>query len=225
MKTVAFDLEIVKIIPPDCNDWWSLGKLGISCAAAQPSDSDHAIVWAGWNELGETGSRAIVHGLLGMVSDGYTLVGFNSLGFDLRCLAVESGLVDECRWLALNHVDLYFHLFCTLGYGPGLDRLAKGLGLAGKPEGMDGAKAPELWAQGQRQKVIDYCVRDVQMTLEVYRLGQELGGVQWTGKSGKATGCDFERWLMVIAAMSLPEPDTSWMTNARPRSSATGWLA
>lgn len=224
-KTVTFDLEIVKIIPPDCTDWWSLGKLGISCAVAQPSDSVDAVVWAGWDDLSVAGSRSIVHGLLGMVSGGYTLVGFNSLGFDLRCLAVESGMIDECRWLALNHVDVYFDLFCRLGYGPGLDRLAKGLGLPGKTAGMDGAKAPEMWAKGERQKVIEYCVQDVRTTADVYRIAQELGGVQWKSNAGKTMTVDFDKWLMVSEAVTLPEPNTSWMTNPRTRSNSMAWLS
>lgn len=224
MKSVVFDLEITRIIPPDCTDWWSLGKLGVSCAVAQLGDSKDAIVWAGWDDLSEGGSKSVVRALLGLVSDGYTLVGFNSLGFDLRCLAAESGLVDECRWLALNHVDLFFHLFCALGNGPGLDRLAKGLGLSGKTAGMNGAKAPEMWAQGERQKVIEYCVQDVRTTAEIYRLGNELNGVEWQSKAGNVIAVSFDKWLPVLEASSLPEPDVSWMTNPWSRDKLLGWM-
>lgn len=224
MKYLAFDLEIVKVIPPDCNDWWSLGNLGISCAVAQPSDSRDAIVWAGWNELGPVGARAVVNALINMAKEGYTLVGFNSLGFDLRVLGQESGMVNECKWLAAQHIDLYWHIFCAMGYGPGLDRLAKGMGLPGKTAGMDGAKAPELWAQGQRQKVIDYCVQDTRLTMDLFRLGNEMGGVQWKSKAGKTIVYDFECWLNTMAAQNLPQPDTSWMTEARSREQSAGWL-
>lgn len=223
MKYAAFDLEIIRIFPEGATDWWAYAPLGISCAAVALSDSDDAIVWSGHPELGIEGSRAILAGLRRLVQDGYTLVGFNSLGFDFRVLASESG--DDCRDLAMSHVDLYWHLFCLLGYGPGLDRLAKGMGLAGKTAGMDGAKAPILWAEGKRQEVIDYCVADVCTTLALALRGDRLGGVQWVSKSGKKIMVDFDHWLTASEALALPEPDTSWMSAPRTRKGAIEWLA
>ncbi len=44
----------------------------------------------------------------------------------------------ECRTLTLGHVDMMFHVLCKLGYGVSLDAAARGMGLAGKPEGMNG---------------------------------------------------------------------------------------
>jgi hypothetical protein len=222
MKLAAFDLEITRIFPEGATDWWAYAPLGISCAAVALSDSDDAIVWSGHKGLGIEGSRAVIAGLMRLVEDGYTLVGFNSLGFDWRVLETESGL--DCRQLALNHIDFYFHLFCALGYGPGLDRLAKGMGLAGKPAGMDGAKAPVLWAEGKRQQVIDYCVADVCTTLEIALRAQRLGGVQWVSGSGKQVTVDFERWLTATEALDLPEPDVSWMTTPRTRKGSTEWM-
>lgn len=223
-KWAAFDLEIVKQIPDGLDDWWSIAPLGISCAAVALSDSPHCFIWHRDNELGMQGSRALVAGLLALVDDGYTLVGFNSLGFDFRVLALESGLIDECQYLAMGHIDLFFHLFCRLGYGPGLDRLAKGMGLTGKPEGIDGAKAPELWAEGKRQEVIDYCVGDARMTLSIAHRALDLGGVQWTSKSGNPVIVDFERWDTAVDALQRPEPDTAWMDTPWQRSKFTGWL-
>ena len=40
---------------------------------------------------------------------------FDSYQIRLRGLAEESGMVDECRHLALGHVDMMFHVFCELG--------------------------------------------------------------------------------------------------------------
>ena len=40
MKFVAFDLEIAEQLPEGTIDWSSVGKLGISCAAAYDSDGE-----------------------------------------------------------------------------------------------------------------------------------------------------------------------------------------
>lgn len=223
-KFAVFDLEIIKTVE-GVDDWFSVAPLGISCIAVALSDCEDTLVWYGQNQLGVTGSRAAIAGLTDLVhKEGYTLVGFNSLGFDFRVLATESGMFGACKDLALHHIDLFFYLFCALGYGPGLNRLAQGMGLSGKTVGMDGAKAPELWRQGQRQTVLDYCVQDVRTTLDLVQTSINARGVSWDSKSGKRVGLSFSRWLTVQEAMGLPEPDTSWMTNAWPRSKFTGWM-
>jgi hypothetical protein len=44
-------------------------------------------------------------------------------------------------------------------YGVGLDAAARGMGIKGKPEGMSGAVAPVLWAEGKREEVLSYVVQ------------------------------------------------------------------
>lgn len=222
-KYAVFDLEIIKDVT-GVDDWWSVAPFGVSCCAVVLSDSDNAIVWSGYPELGNVGLQCAVYGLENLAIEGYTLVGFNSLGFDLRLLASESKMQHLCKAIASSHVDMFFHLFCMLGYAPGLDRLCEGMGTPRKTKGMDGAKAPELWAKGERQAVIDYCVQDVRSALALLLAAEERGGVQWTSKSGKTVTCDFEKWLTVTQALSLPEPDNSWMKDPWRRSKFTGWM-
>ena len=89
-----------------------------------------------------------------------------ALGFDFDILAEESGMLEECRDLAVSHVDMMFHVFCQLGYGVGLDAAARGMELAGKSKGMSGVLAPVLWAEGRREEVLEYVAQDVRTTLE-----------------------------------------------------------
>ena len=72
------------------------------------------------------------------------------MGFDLDILAEESGMTEQCQQMALNHVDMMFHFYATLGYPWGLDKAAQGMGTPGKPEGMNGALANEMWNNGDR---------------------------------------------------------------------------
>ena len=94
----------------------------------------------------------LVQYLATQVENGYTIATWNGLSFDFDILAEESGMLAECRNLAVDHVDMMFHVLCRLGFGVGLDAAAKGMGIAGKPEGMSGAMAP-VWAAGNRETV------------------------------------------------------------------------
>ena len=50
----------------------------------------------------------------------------------------------------------------------GLDRLAKILGFPGKTEGMDGSQVWPEYQKGNLNKIIDYCMDDVQLTKHIF---------------------------------------------------------
>lgn len=228
MKYLAFDLEIAKIVSFG-GDLDAQRPLGITCAAAWASDKDAPMIWCGAGKHGEI-SPAMNNGevqmMLNCLQDamyhGYTLLSFNGAGFDFKTVA-EYGNLDVCKSLALLHIDMYFHLFCLLGYGPGLGRAATGMGLPGKTEGMDGAKAPELWASGQYGKVLQYVAQDVRTTLDLAIAVESAGQLTWVSKSEKPVAVKIDRWLPVIDAMVLPEPDNSWMAQPWKREKFIGW--
>ena len=57
-----------------------------------------------------------------------------------------------------------FHVLCRLGHGVSLNAAAHGMGLEGKPEGMNGRLAPALWAEGKREEVLRYVAHDARTT-------------------------------------------------------------
>lgn len=221
-KLAILDLEIAR--PLSGGDDWLAQRPGISCAAVVLSDTDEVLVWHGIPEMNHFNVFSIFDALWNLTQNGYKLAGFNSAGFDFPMINTVCRMSDELASLCRDHYDLFFQIFCTLGYSPGLDRIAKGLGLSGKPAGMDGSKAPDLWQAGEYQAVLDYLVQDVRTTLDVFRRIDELGAIQWTAKSGKPNTLDIGRFLTVAEAMALPEPDTSWMTDAWKREKFTLWL-
>ena len=77
----------------------------------------------------------LVEYLATQVRHGYTIVTWNGVGFDFDILAEESGMLDECRRLARDHVDMMFHVVCQLGFGVSLDSAARGMGMSGKRDG------------------------------------------------------------------------------------------
>ena len=130
-----------------------------------------------------------------------TVVTWNGMGFDWPVLAEESGQPDTCRELARNHVDMMYHLFCTKGFPLGLNSAAAGMNVGAKTEGMSGATAPEMWTDGKRQEVIDYCIQDTKLTLDL------------------ANACQADHGLNLDRQIrqNQPPPTTQRMANRRKR--------
>ncbi len=209
------------------NDWKRFEPLGITCAAAASSDGElwnwHAQLNGRFiSKMTKTKCQNLVRRLAFLVEKGYIILTWNGLGFDFKVLARESGMFDECKELALNHIDMMFHFLASKGFALGLDAAAKGMGLPGKPEGMDGAKAPELWPTDPH-KVLAYCSLDTTNTLTLAEAVDTAGHLDWTARSGRPNSWQCSRWLTVKEAMELPLPDTSWMTDPWPREKFYKW--
>jgi len=97
------------------------------------------------------------------------------------------------------------------------------MGLSGKTEGVTGARAPELWAAGEYDKVLEYVGQDVRCTLDVALAVEKSSALNWTSRAGKTTSVAVPKWLTAKEALQLPEPDTSWMNDPWQRSKFTGW--
>ena len=229
---LAFDIETARKIPgPDFN-WRAHRPLGIVCAAALSSESSTPIIFHGRTPTAQPAARMsqqevrdLVRWLVANIAAGFTLLTWNGLGFDLDVLAEESGMLAECRQLAMNHVDMMFHVFCGRGFPVGLEKSAQALRIPGKPAGISGILAPQLWAQGKHQQVIDYVAQHVCITLQVAQLCEKQRSFAWLTQKGSVSRMPLPQgWLAVHAAMKLPKPDTSWMSNPIPRSDFTPWL-
>ncbi len=228
-KYLAFDIETAKL--PE-GDWRSCRPLGISCAATLLADSDQPKLWHGGNDRARPADRMsreeaaeLVRYLVERTKQGCTVVTWNGVGFDLDVLAEESGLLETCRTLALAHVDMMFHVLCKLGYGVSLDAAARGMGVDGKPEGMNGKLAPSLWAEGKREEVLRYVGQDVRTTLALATVCESCGVFRWVARSGRLRTMSLSQgWLAVEEALELPLPDTSWMDEPWSRTKFTAWM-
>jgi len=222
---LAFDIETAKVLPDDLTDWKAYRPLRIACAAILLSDSEELVLWAGKEQMSQQEVGKVVEYLAAKVGQGYTILTWNGLGFDFDILAEESGMLAECKKLAIDHVDMMFHVLCRLGYGVSLNAAAHGMGLRGKPEGMNGAKAPILWAEGKRHEVLAYVTQDVQTTLDVALACEGCGNLSWIAKSGNLRTMRLpDGWLSVDQAEKLPQPNTSWMSDPWQRATFTEWM-
>ena len=160
-----------------------------------------------------------------MVADGFTILTWNGLGFDFDILAEESAALGHCHECALGHVDMMFHIVCSLGYPVALDKGAQGMGFPGKPAGMTGVQAPRLWAAGRHQEVLDYVSQDVRTAMQVALVCEQRRHFQWITRKGTRSKMPLPKgWMTVREALGLPEPDTSWMSNPMKRTDFTSWL-
>ena len=167
----------------------------------------------------------LVRALEDLSSQGYTVVTWNGLGFDFDVLAEESGLEAECARIAVGHVDMLFHVLCSLGHLVSLQKAAEGMRISGKRSGLSGAEAPAMWASGRYEEVIEYCVQDVRIALQLADSCERRGKLAWVTQRGGVRGMPLPAgWLSVEQARALPLPDTSSMTDPHARDRFLHWL-
>ena len=230
-KYLSFDIETAKLLPAAVNDLLAHRPLGICCAATLASDEDKARLFFTVDDnedpalqMNKEDVARLVAFLKAKTDEGYTIVTHNGLGFDFDILAEESGCMEACRQLALNHVDMMFHLFCEKGFPVGLNAAAKAIGLS-KPADVDGSVAPQLWKDGEHETVLDYVAQDCKLTQDVALASEQQRVFKWITQRGKTGRFDLpDGWLSVKDAMALPLPDTSWMDTPMSRSKFTAWL-
>lgn len=232
-RYLAFDIETAKEVPGADFNWRPHRPLGIACAAILTSDSDQPLLWYAKTpddlpaeRMSQRDAQGLVEYLSRMAADGFTVLSWNGLGFDFDVLAEESGALVACTKCALGHVDMMFHVFCSLGYPVALDKAAQGMGLPGKPPGMSGLKAPKHWAQAQFKEVLEYVAQDVRCAMQIARTCGQRRTLEWiTRKGTKGSVRLANGWLTVQEALRLPEPDTSWMSTPLSRDGFTAWLS
>jgi len=95
------------------------------------------------------------------------VVGYNLLRFDYEVLRAYT----DDPLLGLPTVDMLDHIYRALGWRPKLDNVAAAT--LGEGKSADGLQAVRWFRQGELQKVIDYCRRDVEVTWRVFRFGKQ----------------------------------------------------
>jgi len=101
------------------------------------------------------------------------VVGYNVLRFDYEVLRhYTNDPLDD-----LPTLDLLVRLRRTLGWRPSLDSIASAT--LGETKSANGLQAVHWYRQGQLDKVLEYCKRDVEVTWRVYDFGRENGYVQY----------------------------------------------
>ena len=236
-KYASWDVETHKVLPeelPDGKNIMDYRPLGISCIALRCTENEETQLFYSGMRDGKTLPRKMnvyelsifVNKLWEVFVSGYIPLAWNG-NFDFQILLeeLENTHVEQVKKMARASVDPMYNLFCVKGYPLALETAAKGMGVAGKLEGMSGALAPAMWQESEesRQVVLDYVAQDVIVPLNVVEAIEDVGGLRWTSKSNKPQFCRMKPIMTVEEAYRLPPADNSWMTNPIPKSNFYTW--
>ena len=232
-KLASFDLETARIT----EQGEEMTNLGISCAGVALTGGLGTVnnFYHAPGQLSKDQACDLVLDLLIMKKDGYTTVTWNGTGFDFRILAEESGMWEECAELAMNHVDMMLFVTFTKGYYLGLDTALRGMGVAEKlhevtlkngtvVSDFSGAKAPELWAAGEYEAVLEYLKGDIEQPLELAQKIIDQKCIKWTSGKGNPMYCAVPKFRTVKEMFKLSKPNTSWMTDPPTREQFIEWM-
>ena len=162
LKEIFFDLE-TKLWSTEVEGGWSnIPAFGMSVAVTW-SDGHGFQTWL------EKDASELVKEL----ERADKVIGFNSVGFDYEVLSAYVPNVHDS--LDGKSFDILADIYRCLGFRVSLDNICSAT--LGKGKIGSGRDAVEWFRQGQIEKVVEYCQRDVELTREIYRYGQEHGFV------------------------------------------------
>lgn len=229
-RFAAFDVELATAGErPDGSD----GPIAVACAAVLTDDMPRPVLWYGtaprrdkpWPHLSHVEVRRLLNYLRELSGRGYTLVTWNSMGFDWDLLASESQDRSMCRQLALRHVDMMFHIVCVRGHRLSLSRAAHGMQVAGRNTQVGGTESQRMWAQGQHLSALGQLSQDVRITLDLADKCEQLQELRWEAHSGRPASLKLPQgWLTVEEAREIPPPDVSGLQRPVSRASLTAWM-
>ncbi|HCB35186.1 hypothetical protein A2947_02250 [Candidatus Peribacteria bacterium RIFCSPLOWO2_01_FULL_54_110] len=117
------------------------------------------------------------------------LIGYNSDHFDIPLL--NKYYPGDLR--AIQSIDLMKEIQKALGRRIGLGAVASAT--LGKGKIADGGLAIQWWKQGEKQKVVDYCIDDVRITKELYDHALRHGKIKYmNGKMARELPLDTSKW-------------------------------
>lgn len=168
MKLVVFDVETKKAF--DEVGGYYPAKLGVSIAGVYYRDTKAGEEWLRGYREEEFPAMFKVFESVDL------LVGYNSIQFDMPALSPY--YVGDL--LSLPNLDIMLELEKELSYRPGLDAVAKEtLGVQKIGKGLD---ALRYYHDGEWDKLTKYCLRDVEVTRDLYDYGLKHGKLKFKNK-------------------------------------------
>jgi len=174
----VFDLETKKSAA-EVGGWHRAERMGVSIGVVYDSREDRFFAFRE-HEMEELVERLFSCELV---------VGFNNLRFDNRVLSAYTGRDLS----ALPALDILHEIRTRLGYRLSLDRIAEHT--LGRKKSASGLDALRWYAEGRFDLIEEYCVRDVEITRDVYLFGLKNGYLLFANKAGEVVRCpvDFRR--------------------------------
>ncbi len=163
------DVETQKIAQ-DVGGWGNIDKLGVSVACAYDSKTGELLSFKE-NELDR----------LNKLCKERLVIGYNIIGFDLKVLAAygfDSRKFDVFD-IMLDVENVSGRRFVKL------DSIAKAT--LGSVKIADGLQAVEWYKRGEIDKIIEYCLKDVEITRDIFIHGMKHGLIKIAKADGDAS--------------------------------------
>jgi DEAD/DEAH box helicase domain-containing protein len=180
IELIVYDIECIRPPVQDkkrlnyeyANGWEDYIGMGIAVAVFYVYSEDKLYTFT---------KDSLIEEFQKIIDDNLPLVGFNIKSYDNKMLRAHSFRIDdnncydilEQLWIASGIIGKY-DIKTHRGYS-----LNKVLDVNFKDiqKIMNGADAPFLWQDGEREKVIDYCKSDVNLTKMLLNRIFETGGL------------------------------------------------
>lgn len=156
----VFDLETQRLAA-DVGGWRNVRLMGLSVGVVYDGPEDAYLSYTE-DRAGE---------LIDELSSLPLVVGFNVINFDYRVLTAYTNL----DFSKLPTLDLLADIHSNYGFRIKLDTLARHT--LGQSKSADGLKAVEWFRNGELDRVIEYCKKDVEVTRNLFEFGLENGHV------------------------------------------------
>ncbi|MCR5563193.1 MAG: DEAD/DEAH box helicase [Desulfovibrio sp.] len=167
-RYVVFDVE-TRRSAAEVGGWNRADRMGVSVMVAYDSAQDSYRAYR----------EEELDAFFTLAAKADLVVGFNSLRFDYQVLSAFS----PYDLATLPSLDILQRVHERLNYRLPLDNLAQAT--LGAPKTADGLQALAWWREGRIDEIAEYCRRDVELTLGLYRYGLEHGFLLFTNKAGQ----------------------------------------
>lgn len=167
-RVLVLDVETQRSAD-EVGGWDNADRMGLAVAVTQDVKTGEMEVY--------TEDR--VDALLDELARAALVIGFNLRRFDYSVLRGYRAL----DYAALPTLDLLEEIHATLGFRLSLNHLAQET--LGAPKLADGLQSLAWWKAGERDKVIEYCKSDVDLTRRLYEFGRDRGYLLYRDYQGR----------------------------------------
>jgi DEAD/DEAH box helicase domain-containing protein len=167
-RVLVLDVETQRSAE-EVGGWNNADRMGLAVAVTQDLQTGEMEVY--------TEDRVDL--LLDELARAALIVGFNLRRFDFSVLRGYRAL----DFAALPTLDLLEEVHATLGFRLSLSHLAQET--LGVPKLADGLQSLAWWKAGEREKVIEYCKSDVDLTRRLYEFGRDRGYLLYRDCQGR----------------------------------------
>jgi guanylate kinase len=220
-KIVAFDIETEGKAEDD-------KIIGITVASTVTNDGEERAWYTKIDnvpqpKMDKATALDLLHYLDEKQKAGYVVIAWNGASFDLKMIGYLAEDLPLAGRITLNMYDPMFQILSQKGFAVGLAAAAKGLGIE-QTKLMNGADAPEAWANKEYEKVISYVIGDSQMTVSIFVEICKADGIKWITKNGKASYAPFKKNKTVAECLADPDIDQSWQEKPMNRHQMVAWI-